>query len=338
MDQVRDRKAEHIQLAIDKRVQSEHHFFDGYAFEHKALPEVDYDEISLETPFLGKILSSPLLISCMTGGTEHAEAINHNLAIAAGKMGIAIGVGSQRKAIENPELAFTFQVRDYAPDVPVLANLGAVQLNYGYGLEECERVVEMVHADALVLHLNPLQEAIQPEGQRNFAGLFDKINRIASQLSVPVIVKEVGSGISYEMALRIKDCGVNIIDTAGTGGTSWARIEAARADDEELGELFANWGLSTPDSIQQVNRVAGVQVIGSGGIRSGVDVAKAIAMGADLAGVASPVLVPALESADAVVQTLERFIHALKIAMFCTGSIDLKALQNAALHKVIHPV
>ena len=316
----RDRKAEHIKLALEQRMQVQHSYFDAYSFEHVALPEIDFEEIDTSTTFLGKKLKLPLLISCMTGGTESAGAINRRLAEAAEERGIALGVGSQRKAIENPSQRNTFVVRDTAPTIPILANLGAVQLNYGFGLKECEEAVRMVEADALVFHLNPLQEVLQPEGQRNFSNLLGNMSKIAEKLSVPVIVKEIGCGISAAVAQKFVDSGITIIDTAGVGGTSWARIEAQRAGELEIGELFADWGIPTPESIRQVASVEGTTVIGSGGIRSGLDVAKALALGADLVGLAAPFLKPALESTKAVIDTIDRIDHALRIAMFCTGN------------------
>ena len=329
----RDRKAEHIALALDQKVQSDHRYFDDYTFEHIALPEIDHDEIDISTSFLGKNIQSPILISCMTGGTASARAINEHLALAAEKKGVVLGVGSQRKAIEDPTQVETFQIRALAPSIPILANLGAVQLNYGFGLAECERAVQMVEADALVFHLNPLQEVIQPEGQTNFKGLLQKMGHIAKQLSVPVIVKEIGCGISESVAKKIADQGISIIDTAGVGGTSWARIEAARANDAEVGELFAHWGISTPASIQAVKKVKGVTVIGSGGVKSGLDVAKAIALGADLVGLAAPFLQPALESAAAVEQQIHEINRALKIAMFCVGAASIQDLQATPLYR-----
>ena len=222
-------------------------------------------------------------------------------------------------------------MRDAAPTVPLLANLGAVQLNYGFGVDECRRAVEMVSADALVLHLNPLQEAIQPEGQCNFRGLVPKIARLVRELEVPVVVKEIGCGISGATARRLFDAGVRVIDSAGLGGTSWARIEAARASDLELGELFADWGVPTPDSIRQLAAIEGLTVIGSGGVRSGLDAAKAIAFGADLVGLAQPFLEAAMESADAVYERIQRCVQELKIAMFCAGARSLDELRRLEL-------
>ena len=246
---------------------------------------------------------------------------------------VALGVGSQRKAIDDPETAATFRVREFAPNVPILANLGAVQLNYGYGIDECRAAVEMVEADALVLHLNALQEALQPEGQLNFRGLLPKIARVAEALDVPVVVKEIGCGISATVGRELANVGVRILDTAGVGGTSWARIEAARADEVALGERFADWGLPTPESIRQLAAVPGVQVIGSGGIRSGVDAAKALALGADIAGMAFPFLEAANRSTAAVVDRIARTAFELRTCMFCTGAADLAALRRVPLVK-----
>ncbi len=329
----RDRKAEHLALATDARMQAPRHFFNEYDLAYRALPEIDLDEVDTRTSFLGKTLQAPLLISCMTGGTGKAGPVNRMLARMAESAGIAVGVGSQRKALEDPSQVDTFLIREEAPSVPILANLGAVQLNYGYGLAECEAAVEMVDADALVLHLNPLQEVIQPEGDRNFADLLPKIKLVAEELSVPVIVKEVGCGISGRVAGELAERGVHIIDVAGQGGTSWARIEAHRAEDYDLGDLFADWGVPTPTAIKQVREIPGVTVIGSGGVRSGLDVAKAIALGADLVGMASPFIHAALKSEAAVKETIDRTVRELTIAMFCTGARSISDLQQVRIYE-----
>ena len=247
----RDRKAEHIRLALDERMQlGGTSAFDEYRFSHAALPEIDFAEIDTSVEFLGRRLAAPLLVSSMTGGTEIAGRINRNLAAGAERTGIAVALGSQRKALEDPEKADTFRVREAAPSIPLLANLGAVQLNYGMGVRECRAAVEMIGADALILQLNPLQEAIQPEGQCDFSGLLPKIGEVVRELGVPVVAKEIGSGISESVARKLAGQGVRILDTAGVGGTSWARIEAQRAGDLGLGEAFAGWGLPTPRSIE----------------------------------------------------------------------------------------
>ena len=317
-------------------MQLESRFFDRYAFVHEALPEIDMDAIDLSVPFLGKELQAPLLVSCMTGGTGSATSINRHLAEGAERAGIALGVGSQRKAIEDPSTAESFVVRDHAPTAPLLGNLGAVQLNYGFDVSHCQQAVDMIDADALALHLNPLQEALQPEGQCNFADLLPRIAEVVEGLSVPVIAKEIGCGMSARTAQRLVDVGVRILDTAGLGGTSWARIEAARADDAAIGELFADWGVPTPESIRQLAALDGVTVIGSGGIRNGVDVAKAIAMGADVVGLAQPFLAPAVESADAVYEKIQRTVRELRIAMFCAGARTLDELRQVRVgHEVL---
>jgi len=331
IDEARDRKSEHIHLALEERMQVPLHPFDRYYFPHNALPEIDLAEIDPSVPFVNHTLQAPLLISCMTGGTEVATRINRRLATAAEELGIAVGVGSQRKAIEDPALAASFEVREYAPSVPVLANLGAVQLNYGFGLDECRAAVEMVGANALVFHLNPLQEAIQPEGQCDFRGLLAKMGEVASRLNVPVIAKEVGSGISAATARALQGVGIGIVDCAGVGGTSWALIEAARAADSEIGDIFGDWGIPTPENIRELSQVVGIQIIGSGGMRSGLDAAKAMALGADLVGMARPFLEAAMESTAAVIARAQRTIRELQVAMFCTGARTIEALQGTQL-------
>jgi isopentenyl-diphosphate Delta-isomerase len=330
---VRDRKAEHIRLALDEGTQLAASYFEEYRFDHRALPEIDLAEVDTATTFLGKRLAAPLLVSCMTGGTELANRINLNLAAGAEMRGVAVGVGSQRRAIEDPEQAASFRVRQVAPTIPLLANLGAVQLNYGFGSAECRRAVEMIDADALVLHLNPLQEAIQPEGQCDFSGLLPKMARVAAALPVPVIAKEVGCGLSEATGRALAAAGIRILDTAGLGGTSWARIEARRAANLPLGELFADWGIPTPESIRQLAAINGVTVIGSGGVRSGLDVAKALALGAGLAGLAYPFLAAATESPEAVAARIDRLTEELRIAMFCLGVRTVEELKSVPIHR-----
>ena len=329
----RDRKAEHIRLALEKRMQLDANYFEDWYFEHRALPEIDFADIDTSVAFLGKTLSAPLLISCMTGGTDEATRINRNLAAAAEETGIAVGVGSQRKVFESPETAESFRIRPQAPSVPVLANLGAVQLNYGFGIEECRRAVEMIGADALVFHLNALQEAIQPEGQRNFSGLLDKMGAVAAALDVPVIVKEIGCGISASVARELMQRGIRIIDTAGVGGTSWARIEGQRAEDLELGDRFADWGIPTPLAIRQLSSIAGLTVIGSGGVRNGIDAAKAVALGSDVVGMAYPFLKAADDSPEAVSDKIRRTVLEMKICMFCVGARTTRELQQVEVRR-----
>jgi isopentenyl-diphosphate delta-isomerase len=310
-----------------------------YRFTHCCLPELNRNEIDLTTPFLGKSLGAPLLISSMTGGTQQAKMINFRLAEVAQQYKLAMGVGSQRVAVENPQVADTFAVRSLAPDILLLANLGAVQLNYSYGLDECLRVVELLQADALILHLNPLQECIQPNGDTNFRGLIDKIYNLCNKIPVPVIAKEVGNGISAAMAQKLIEAGVSAIDVAGAGGTSWAKVESERALNEQqrrLGLTFADWGLPTAECIVDIRAIApNMPLIASGGLRNGLDVAKAIALGADLGGLAWPFLQAAAESTAAVDALVQLLIAELTTVLFCTGNATLAQLQYSnALQKL----
>lgn len=336
MTNTQTRKADHLRICLEDDVQFNRltNGLDKYRFDHACLPELNLKEIDLSTKFLGKTLKAPLLISSMTGGTERAKTINSRLAIAAQKHGLAMGVGSQRIAVENPQVAHTFAMRSLAPDAMLLANLGAVQLNYTYGLEQCLRVVDILQADALILHLNPLQECIQPHGDTNFKGLLGKIERLCQQIDVPVIAKEVGNGISQKMATRLIEAGVNAIDVAGAGGTSWAKVEGERAENElqrRLGNTFANWGIATADCIVQIRAAyPELPLIASGGLRNGMEVAKAIALGADLGGLAFPFLKAASESEAAIDELIELLIAELKTVLFCTGNGNLAEFKRSS--------
>ena len=331
------RKSDHIRINLEQNVRSGIKTgLDDLHFEHNAVPELDLTEIDLKTEFLGKPLQAPLLISSMTGGTDKAKRINIALAIAAQEKGIALGLGSQRAAIENPEVEGTFNIRAEAPDIPIYANLGAVQLNYGYGIDECQRAVDMLSADALIFHFNALQEAIQPEGDTNFKGLLSKIEQICSGLSVPVIAKEVGWGISATAAKQLVEAGVSAIDVAGAGGTSWSEVEMHRTQDPRIAELastFIDWGIPTAEAVRQVRaELAATPIIASGGIRSGIDVAKCIALGATLGGMAGPFLKAAVESADAVCATIDLITSQLRVCMFAAGCSSLISLSDNRLH------
>jgi isopentenyl-diphosphate Delta-isomerase len=336
LTKTQQRKKEHLELCLDSKtiLDPTGSGLGSYTFVHNALPDLDIDEIDTETTFLGKRLKAPLLISSMTGGFSLARTVNRNLAAAAQELGLAMGVGSQRVAIEEPSAAESFQVREVAPDILLLANLGAVQLNYGYGLDQCRRAVEMIGADALILHLNVLQEAVQPEGNRNFSGLTAKIAAICRDLEVAVVAKEVGSGISAEVAVRLARAGVKAIDVAGKGGTSWYAVEASRAAKagQPVDVSFADWGIPTDQSLITVREVLPeMTLVASGGIRSGLDMAKAIALGADMAALGQPLLAPALESAEKVVKSLRSIIYEIKVAMLCVGARDLGALRRTPL-------
>lgn len=329
------RKEEHLRINLQQDVQFREVTtgLENYRFIHQALPEIDAAAIDLSTTLFGKRLKAPLIISSMVGGIEPSRRINRNLAQAAQAMAVAMGVGSQRPAIDAPELAPTYQVRDVAPDVLLFANLGAIQLNCGYSIAECQQAVEMIGADALILHLNPLQEALQHDGNTNFAGLLNKIKQVCRGVSVPIIVKEVGWGISESVARKLAEAGVAGIEVAGAGGTSWSEVERYRAHTEtgnNVAATFASWGIPTAESIEMVRRSApGLTLIASGGIRTGLDVAKAIALGADAAGIAAPLLRAADVSAEAVMAALQEVIEELRISMFCVGAANLKELMNS---------
>ena len=336
LSKTQKRKKEHLELCLEDEVVAYPHGtgLDNYTFVHNALPELDIADIDLESTFLGKGLKAPLLISSMTGGFDLAQKVNRNLAGAAQHLGVALGLGSQRVALEEPRAVRSFQVRDVAPDILLLSNLGAVQLNYGYGIEQCRQAVRMIQADGLVLHLNVLQEAVQPEGNRNFRGLAEKIGEICTQLEVPVVVKEVGSGISADVAMRLRGAGVRAIDVAGSGGTSWYAVEAKRAAQkgQSADDTFATWGIPTDEALVVVrDAVPELELVASGGIRSGLDVAKAIALGANIVGIGQPLLNPALESSDRVVEFLSQIIREIKIAMLCVGAANLRGLRKAPL-------
>jgi isopentenyl-diphosphate delta-isomerase len=336
------RKLDHLKAVLEGRVSFRHVTpgFERYRFEHCALPELDFDAVNLSTSFLGKELRAPLLISPVTGGANAAdnlspELINRRFAETAQELGIALGVGSQRAALESPDLRYTYAVRDVAPDALLMANLGAVQLNYGYGVDECRRVVDMIEADALVLHLNPMQEYFQNDGDLDFSGLLPNIKRVCARLDVPVVVKEVGWGLSAQVSRQLVEAGVAAIDVAGAGGTSWSEVEMTRSNDDgkhAIAQTFADWGIPTTDALVAIrSALPAVPVIASGGVRSGLDVAKAIALGADLAGMASPLLVAVHESIDALHHVLTRTIEELRLAMFGTGSGTLDDLRRPGL-------
>lgn len=331
------RKADHIRICLEEDVQCRQQTtgFEHYRFSHACLPELDYDEIDLKTTFFGKTLGLPLLISSMTGGTAQAQEINRNLAIAAQTYGLAMGVGSQRVMVEQPNLGATFGVRSHAPDILLFANLGAVQLNYSYGVEQCREVVDRLAADALILHLNPLQECIQPRGDKNFKGLLPKIAEVCQKLPVPVIVKEVGNGISAAMAQKLVNAGVAAIDVAGAGGTSWAKVESERAENalqRQLGRTFADWGIPTADCLVSVRSLLPqLPLIASGGIRDGLEIAKALCLGADLVGLAFPFLQAAAISETAVVELVQRLEAEIATVLFCTGNRTVAALQQAQM-------
>ena len=328
------RKADHIRINLDQDVDfpSLTTGLESYRFLHQALPEMNLDDVDASVTVFGKRLQAPLLISSMTGGTAEAERINLHLAEAAEMAGIAMGLGSQRAGLEEVEQAATFQVRRVAPNILLFANLGAVQLNRGYTVEHCQRAVDMVEADALILHLNPLQEAVQADGDVHWGGLAQKIEAVCKALSVPVIAKEVGWGISSQTAHMLADAGVSVIDVAGAGGTSWTEVEYHRAPTarmRRIARVFADWGIPTAESLALVHEaVPGMTLFASGGLRTGIDIAKCLALGADLCGMAGPFLRPATESVEAVADEIATVVHELSLAMFVSGAGTVAALRE----------
>jgi isopentenyl-diphosphate delta-isomerase len=330
-----ERKSDHLRINLEEDVRSGLSTgLERVHFIHEALPELALEDVNTSLTLFGKKLSAPILISSMTGGTEEAGEINLRLAETAQETGIAMGVGSQRAALEHPKQISTYAItRKAGPDILLFANLGAVQLNYGYGIDECRRAVDMLSADALILHLNPLQEAVQVGGDTNFAGLAGKINEICNKLEKPVIVKEVGWGISERTARMLLDCGVAAIDVAGAGGTSWSQVEMYRAPDEftrKLAATFVDWGIPTASSILNVKKSApGMMIFASGGLKDGQDIAKCIALGATLGGMAGPFLKAAAISAEKAVEFIKLIQLQLQVTMFAAGVGQLQDLRNA---------
>ena len=344
------RKADHLKINLEENVRSGLTTgLERYCFVHQALPELDLEHVSTALSLFGKTLAAPILISSMTGGTVEAAILNLRLAEAAQTTGVAMGVGSQRAAIENPKLARTFQVRKVAPDILLFANLGAVQLNYDMGVEDCQAAVDMIQADALILHLNPLQEALQAGGNTNFTGLVKKIEAISKKLEVPVVVKEVGWGISEKAARMLAEAGVSALDVAGAGGTSWSQVELHRAEDEftrQLAATFVDWGIPTAESILNVKRaVPNMTIFASGGLKDGLDIVKCIALGATLGGVAGQFLKAAAEKphrsnrpirfirspVENIIEMIRLAQRQILITMFAAGADTLEDLKVGKL-------
>jgi isopentenyl-diphosphate delta-isomerase len=328
------RKADHIRINLEEDVAAKgiDSGFEDYRFVHRALPELDLEDLNTSTEIFGRRLAAPLLISCMTGGTNEARRINRNLARVAQSAGMAIGLGSGRVLLEHPELIDSFDVRPLAPDVLLLANLGAAQLNKGIGADDCRRLIARLRADALVLHLNAIQEALQPAGDTNFSGLLAKISNLCDRLETPVIVKEVGWGLAPDIVRSLFDAGVRAVDIAGAGGTSWSEVERHRVNDPtraRVAAAFADWGIATVECLRGARRAAPKEVIfASGGVRNGVDAAKAIALGADLVGVAGPFLRAAATGAEAAMDFAGELIEALRISMFAIGARTIADLKR----------
>ncbi|MUV38429.1 Isopentenyl-diphosphate Delta-isomerase [Lentibacillus sp. JNUCC-1] len=332
--EINKRKTEHIRLCLTENVEGVNKStgLEGISFIHNALPDVNFSEIDLSTSFLGKTLKAPFLVSSMTGGSELATTINRNLAQAAEEKGWVMALGSTRAFVESDAHRDSFAVRDLAPTVPLIANLGAVQLNYGYGVEECQTIIDKTGADSLVLHLNSLQEVVQDGGDLNFAGLLSKIEKICSALDVPVGAKEVGFGIDGTVAKDLFEAGISYVDVAGAGGTSWSQVEKMRSEDplrKAAAEAFNSWGIPTKDCIVSVkNHIDGIPVVASGGMKTGLDAAKAITIGADVVGFARLLLEAATESVEKVVAVMDQIEFELKMAMFGIGAGTLQELKD----------
>ena len=332
------RKDEHLDLALGQQAQKRRSGFDDYQLEHCALPEVDLDEIDLSVEWWGRRLPLPFVISSMTGGPVRGARINAHLAEAAETLGLVLAVGSQRVAIEGAgEAGLGRELRRLAPTAPIWSNLGAAQLVAGYGVDEARRAVDMIEADALIIHLNPLQEAVQAGGDRRWKGVLGAMETLIRQLERPVVVKEVGYGLSAEVGRALAGVGVAALDVAGSGGTAWADIEGARsasAVDRKVADAFQGWGLETPAAVEKLRAaLPDMPLIASGGVRHGVDAAVALRLGADLIGQAGPVLRAALESPEAVLRHFDILKRQLHIACFCTGSRDLLELRGANLSR-----
>ncbi len=329
------RKTAHLNIVATEDVESAavRAGWERWRLPHAALPEIDADAIDLSTWLFGKPLTGPLLIAGMTGGSERAGTVNRRLARVAQELGLGMGLGSQRAMLETPALASTFQVRDVAPNILLLANVGAVQLNYGVGIDDVRRLVHDVQADALAVHLNVLQEMVQPEGDRNWSGLRSKLGALIEALDVPVIVKETGCGIDGQTARALRDLGAAAIDVGGTGGTSWGWIEGFRAADphsQAIGATFRDWGLPTAEALVAVREALGPEfpIMATGGVRTGLDVAKAVALGADVAGMALPFFRAADVSVEQALALGRRVLDELRIAAMCAGAADLRALSG----------
>ncbi|HEY8739300.1 MAG TPA: type 2 isopentenyl-diphosphate Delta-isomerase [Candidatus Dormibacteraeota bacterium] len=327
------RKAEHLRINLQADVESSVTTgFEKWRFVPRAMPELNLADVRLASELCGRALSAPIVVSCMTGGTPQAGTVNHTLAAVAQSAGLALGLGSGRVLLEEPGALASFDVRDQAPDVPLLANLGAVQLNRGVTTDDCARMVALLRADALVLHLNALQEALQPDGDVVFAGLLAAIETVCRELDVPVIVKEVGWGIPPDDVRRLVDAGVHAVDLAGAGGTSWSEVERHRAEPgvAAVAAAFQGWGLPTAEAVRRARaEVPSARIIASGGVRDGMDAAKAIALGADLVGIAGPFLRAAAEGEEHARAFAAQVVEVLRLAMFCTGCASLQELRGS---------
>ncbi len=341
MDQTAKRKSSHVDIVLNEKIDYQKSTgFEKYEFVHNALPEIDYSEIDVGTKFFSHKFSAPIIVSSMTGGFKRARSINATLAEFCKEKNIGMGVGSQRQALNNSDYLETFKVvRRVAKNIFVMSNIGAAQVADGFALDNARKIIDMIEANAIAVHLNALQEMIQPEGDRNFHGVVKGISKMVKKIGIPVIVKETGAGISAEAARKLIEVGVSAIDVSGAGGTSWSAIETLRRTEKRIGKSFWNWGIPTSEALIRVNSLPSrkkIRLISSGGIRNGVDVAKSIALGADICAAAQPFL-KALDKAgvNGLVKEFDAWVEELKGAMFLTGSINLSQLKKVKLAKAI---
>jgi isopentenyl-diphosphate Delta-isomerase len=336
---IHSRKDDHLIINSQKDVNSSNTTgLEKFRLIHSALPEINLSDVDPSVEIFGKKLSYPLLISSMTGGTEKGGEINRILAKAAQKYGLAMGVGSQRIGVGKPEGMNTFEIRKFAPDITLFSNLGAIQLNNGFSTDECKKTIDSINADALILHLNPLQEALMKNGNTNYSGLLKKIEMVCEKIRVPVIVKEVGWGISAQVAKSLLDAGVQAIDVAGAGGTSWSEVEKHRLknpSEKRIANAFRDWGIPTADAIVEIRKVLpDVILFGSGGIRNGLDVIKTIALGANLVGIARKFLVAAMKSQNELDALLMEITKQIKITMFAIGAQDFNKISSNQIRRI----
>jgi isopentenyl-diphosphate delta-isomerase len=336
LTEIEKRKERHLRLSLDENVQSDIGTgFGDVRLIHRALPEIDLDEIDTETDLFGKRLASPLIVSAITGGTGFAKEINSTLAEVAEELGLGIGVGSQRIALEDPGVEHTFTVvREKAPSSLVMGNIGCPQLSIGWGVEEAKRCIDMIGADALGIHMNPLQEAVQLGGDTRYSGVLEKIKAITGELGTPVVMKETGAGISREVAVSLEAAGVSALEVSGVGGTSWAAVEhhiakvEGKKSQEALGEALWNWGIPTAISVVEVSGSTDLKIIASGGLRTGVEMAKAIALGADAVGIAKPFLEKAVEGKGALLEHVNDILREFRTVMFLVGARNVEELKK----------
>lgn len=333
---IKSRKNDHLVICLNDRVIRNRNCFDDYFFSHCALPEVDFKEIDTRVRFLGYELSCPLLISSMTGGIKFSKKINENLAKACQKKRVALALGSERILVENKKSASSFQVKKIAKNVPLIGNLGVANLNEGFGFREVNKAINVINADALFLHLNPLQEVLQEGGNVNYQGLLKKIRSLTRKIGKPILVKEIGTGISGVIARKLFRAGIKTIDVSGKGGTTWSYIESKRSDKKSLrrlGEVFSSWGIDTPRAIKDCKKVKGLEIIAGGGLRSGLDIAKSISLGADIVSIGLPFLKAATRSSGAVEELIDQYNLELKVAMFCVGAKKISDLKKTKIYQ-----